>query len=290
MAKCTHAVATFVAAFAVACGSGSPPGSPSGAAARPPLTLKVMTFNIQHGIDGNGRYNLQNAPAVIARVQPDIVGLQEVTRNHPFYQCDDQPAKIASTLQSMTGQLWSVSYQQEWFTPDVSCQQSGRGDGRETEGLVLLTRRAMTPTTMTALVDSRIGLETTLADAYALPFVVTHLTSGSTAGSTRAEQVMQLTGWVSRFGDPQIVIGDFNAAPGSAELQPMAAYRDAWQDAVTAGRATGNANSHGTSRIDYVFFRGASLTLTAVDVVDTTSLVGVQASDHSPVVATFTVR
>jgi endonuclease/exonuclease/phosphatase family metal-dependent hydrolase len=285
--------ATFVALITAACGGGSSPNAPSAAAStRAPITVKVMTFNIQHGIDGNGRYNLQNAASVIARAQPDIVGLQEVTRNHPSYQCDDQPAKIASAVEAATGQRWSVSYQQEWFTPDVSCQQSGRGDGRETEGLVLLTRRSMTPATMTALVDSRIGMQASLVDAYGLPIIVTHLTSGSGSGATRAQQISQLTGWANSFGEPRVLVGDFNAAPGSAELQPMmAAYHDAWTDASTSGRATGNANSHGSSRIDYVFFRpGAGLTLNSVDVIDTTPIVGVQASDHSPVVATFTVR
>jgi endonuclease/exonuclease/phosphatase family metal-dependent hydrolase len=38
-----------------------------------------MTFNIQHGIDGTNRYNLQRAIDTIARVQPDIVGWQDVT-------------------------------------------------------------------------------------------------------------------------------------------------------------------------------------------------------------------
>jgi endonuclease/exonuclease/phosphatase family metal-dependent hydrolase len=275
----------------VACG-GAPVSPASTSTGRPPLTIRVMTFNIQHGIDGNGRYNLQNAPAVIAAVQPDIVGLQEVTRNHPFYQCDDQPAKIAAAVEQLSGQHWNVTYQQEWFTPDVSCQQSGRGDGRETEGLVLLTKRSMTAAVMTALVDSRIGLEAALSDAYALPIVVTHLTSDATGAAMRSQQVMQLTTWASRFGDPLVLMGDFNAAPGAPELQPIAAaYHDAWQDAQASGRASGNAFSHGSSRIDYVFFRpGTALTLTTVDVIDTSAIVGVQASDHSPVVATFTIR
>src|SRR5581483_3311410 len=108
--------------------------------------------------------------------------------------CDDQPAKIAATLQSMTGQAWSVSYEQEWFTPDVSCQQSGRGDGRETEGLVVLSKRAIGPAKMTPLVDSRIGVQTALSDAYNVALVVTHLTSGTSSGATRAQQVSQLTG------------------------------------------------------------------------------------------------
>jgi len=124
-----------VAASVVAAGCGGSPVGPAvagaGAAAaanggRAPIVLKVMTFNIQHGIDGNGRYNLQRAIDVIARVQPDIVGLQEVTRNHPSYACDDQPARIASGLLSATGQTWAVTYQQEWFTPDTSCQASAR--------------------------------------------------------------------------------------------------------------------------------------------------------------------
>ena len=68
-----------------------------------PVGWKVMTFNIQHGIDRSHKYNLQRAIDTIARVQPDLVGLQEVTRNHPYYNCDDQPARIAEGLKAATG-------------------------------------------------------------------------------------------------------------------------------------------------------------------------------------------
>src|SRR4051794_31923257 len=86
-------LATVAAVLTAACGGSSAAPTPGSSAAsnRAPVTIKVMTFNIQHGIDGSGRYNLQRAIDVVARVQPDIVGLQEVTRNHPFYSCDDQP-------------------------------------------------------------------------------------------------------------------------------------------------------------------------------------------------------
>jgi endonuclease/exonuclease/phosphatase family metal-dependent hydrolase len=251
-----------------------------------------MTFNIQHGIDGTSRYNLQSAINAIARAQPDIVGLQEVTRNHPFYACDDQPARIASGVSAATGQVWDVRYQQEWFTPDVSCQQTGRGDGPETEGLALLTRRGMTTASSTALPDSRIGLEVAVRDAYGLPIVVTHLTSGGTAGATRRQQIDKLLAWAQGFGQPVVLMGDFNVAPEGAELQPvLAAFHDAWVDALRAGRASGNPNSHGANRIDYVFFApGTSLAVDSAEVVNTIALVGVAASDHEPVVASFTVR
>ncbi len=113
--------------------------APRDGTAQSPATLKVMTFNIQHGIDGTHKYNLQRAIETIARVQPDLVGLQEVTRNHPFYACDDQPARIAEGLKAATGRAWSVVYEQEWFTPNVECQQAGKGDGKETEGLAFLS-------------------------------------------------------------------------------------------------------------------------------------------------------
>ena len=49
-----------------------------------PAGLKVMTFNIQHGIDGSLSYNLQRAIDAIAKIQPDLVALQEVPQNHPY--------------------------------------------------------------------------------------------------------------------------------------------------------------------------------------------------------------
>jgi len=256
------------------------------------VPLKVMTFNIQHGIDGTSRYNLQSAIAAIARAQPDIVGLQEVTRNHPFYGCDDQPARLASGVTAATGQAWDVRYQQEWFTPDVSCQQTGRGDGPETEGLAFLTRRGMTSASTTPLPDSRIGLQVAVRDAYGLPVVVTHLTSGGSASGTRRQQIDKLLAWAQSFGQPVVIMGDFNVGPDAAEMQPVfAGFDDGWTGALRAGRATGNANSHGSLRVDYIFFApGPSLSLDAAEVVNTIALIGVAASDHEPVVASFTVR
>ena len=86
-------------------------------------------------------------------------------------------------------------------------------------------------------------------------------------------------------------MGDFNVNPQGPELQPLnASYHDAWNDATQIGRATGPAASKGTSRVDYLFYlSGPALTVQSAEVVDT-AVAGIQASDHQPVVATFTVR
>jgi endonuclease/exonuclease/phosphatase family metal-dependent hydrolase len=250
-----------------------------------------MTFNIQHGIDGTNRYNPQRAIDTIARLQPDVVGLQEVTRNHPYYNCDDQPAMIASGLRAATGRTWDVVYEQEWFTPDVSCQKSGRGTGPETEGLAILTRRSMSSPAMTPLPDSRIGLQVAMRDAYGLPIVVTHLTSGAAKLGARTQQIERLFGWSRGFGEPLVVMGDFNTGPQAPELQPfLSSFRDAWVEAQGSGRAIGNMTQRST-RIDYIFYLpGNSMTLESAEFVDTAALIGVIASDHQPVVATFTIR
>jgi endonuclease/exonuclease/phosphatase family metal-dependent hydrolase len=277
-------------AILASCG-GSSPGSPSTASAAAPVRLKVMTFNVQHGIDGTDRYNLQRAIDTIAAVRPDIVGLEEMTRNHPFYNCDDQPDRIVKGLRAATGESWSIEYRQEWFTPDVSCRNSGRGDGPETEGLALLTRRAMGTVSMTTLPDTRIGLAITLPDAYRLPVVVTHLSGGDQLRATRGQQVNALAGWVAGLGEPRILVGDFNAYDTDGEMQPLvSSYHDAFVDAQRMGRATGGPPTHNSVRIDFIFYRpGTTLTLESAEVIETRPLIGVEASDHKPVVATFVI-
>jgi len=290
-------IAASAAVILAGCGGGggqtaNPIGASAASPSRTPVQLKVMTFNIQHGIDGTNKYNLQRAIDTIARVRPDIVGLQEVTRNHPSYACDDQPARIASGVQAATGQRWDVAYEQEWFTPDVSCQASGRGSGPETEGLVLLTRRSMATPSMMTLPDSRIGYATSVNDAYRLPFAVTHLSSGAAKAAARSQQIDRLLGWFGGFGEPRVLVGDFNAALDAPEMRPVTSvYRDAWAEAERLGRAIGTPFGHRSTRIDYIFFLpGAGVTLDSAEFIETTALIGVEASDHKPFVATFTVR
>jgi endonuclease/exonuclease/phosphatase family metal-dependent hydrolase len=253
----------------------------------------VMTFNVQHGMTARGKYNLQRAIDVIAKLSPDVVGLQETTRNHPQYGCDDQPKRIADGVTQVTGRKWRHVYQQEWFTPDVSCRDRGAGDGRETEGLTVLSPHAIENVTHTDLWNTRIGLAVRIRDAGNIPIVVTHLASGAKGMEDRHKQVGPLLAWAQGLGSPRILIGDFNMAANAEELQPvLKGYKDAWSEALTAGTARGVMNGSTrvgkNGRIDYVFFTpDRTLTLDWVEVVDSARLIGEAASDHQPVVAHF---
>jgi endonuclease/exonuclease/phosphatase family metal-dependent hydrolase len=252
--------------------------------------LKVMTFNIQHGIDGSHKYNLQRAIDTIAKVQPDVVGLQEVTRNHPYYNCDDQPARIAEGLKAATGRTWSVVYEQEWFTPNVECQKNGKGDGKETEGLAFLSPAALADSSSTRLPSSRIALTVRLSSAGGLPITVTHLANGKDNGPARAKEVEALIKWTEKLGPVQLLIGDFNLRPDEMELQPLlTSFRDAWSSGVQNGAANGTGATHSNGRIDFIFHRGNGVGVASIEAIETGSWFGASASDHRPLVATVQV-
>ena len=121
------AFACLLAAMALACGSSGSgaPTSPTGSAAMAAPSvgqLRIATFNIQHGLNNDGIYDLQWAIRTIAALNPDIVGVQELTRNHPSYNCDDQPARIAQGLTASTGRSWSYIYKAEWTTQVNDCK------------------------------------------------------------------------------------------------------------------------------------------------------------------------
>jgi endonuclease/exonuclease/phosphatase family metal-dependent hydrolase len=253
-----------------------------------------MTFNIQHGIDGGERYRPQTAIDTIARVNPDLVALQEITRNHPSYNCDDQPAAIANGLSAQTGKRWTAIYKEQWFTPDRSCQQSGRGDAAETEGLAFLAAESLGSPSFVALWNGGLGLATRTASFADIPIVGTHLAAQASGASDRMRQMSALLPWVETLGAPRVLVGDFNALAQSPELQStFATYSDAWADALRAGTARGRLDgvTHKFDRIDFIFYTPSPrLQLQWAETVDTVALVGREASDHRPVVASFAVR
>jgi endonuclease/exonuclease/phosphatase family metal-dependent hydrolase len=259
-----------------------------------PPGIKVMTFNIQHGIDGSQRYNLQTAIDTIARINPDIVAVVELTRNHPYYNCDDQPKAIADGVSRATGRKWTWVYQRQWFTPSMECADSGRGDGKETEGLGFLAPEPLEPPAFIELWNSGLGLTARTSRLPGVPITVTHLTAQVANASSRAKQLGKLLPWLDAQGAPRILLGDLNAWPEDPELRPIqTVYRDAWADAVAAGTARGRLDgiTHKKHRIDYIFYvPGGRLELLWAETVDTVPLIGKEASDHWPLVAGFRIK
>jgi endonuclease/exonuclease/phosphatase family metal-dependent hydrolase len=254
---------------------GTTAAAPSGSSG---TTLKVMDWNIHHGLDTSGANNLDRVATWIAKVNPHVVSLNEVELKNGYNGNADEPAVLKSLLQSKTGVTWYSCFAQ-------------RTGGTTGQGNLLLSRVYISSCHKYLLSGDRSAANATITvNGRTINVFSTHLDDSS--ASMRTTEISQLKSWASGIAEQRVIMGDFNAWPGATEIQGMtSAYYDSWAQAKSEGTAiwySGNeAGNTRNSRIDYIWrSKGASnLVLTASQVYDTGSV-----SDHRPVSATFTVK
>ena len=255
-------------------------------------TFRVATWNIHKGADRRGHYHLDRTIEAIARFDVDLVGVQEAMRNQLESECDDQAALMADGLRRRTGRPWTHVSVTAWISEKRYCQERGRGDGVETEGLAFFAVEPIVASTFVRLPEGRVAVDVRLASMPGVPIVVTHLAPNRVNQALRERQLGALLQWAEGRG-PGVLMGDFNAEPSASELGPvLARYRDAWVAAAARGAArgiqSGSTRPNRVSRIDYVLYAPAmDFALESVEVIDTATLGLGEVSDHNPVVATF---
>jgi endonuclease/exonuclease/phosphatase family metal-dependent hydrolase len=250
-------------------------------------TLKVMTYNTHHGVGTDGVYNLDRVATAIANQRPDVVSLNEVMYNSGYGNGENQPETYKRLLQQKTGQTWYYVY--------------ARMDGNWTStswavGNQLLSRFPLSTTTKHYLTyDRAVAHGTIIVNGRTVNLFSTHLDAGST--SCRLTQEGQLLNIASAWAESRIIMGDFNARPGSSEIAKMTStYYDTWAQGLSSGIASAPTGSlgytMGLSRLDFIFRsrNASSLALTSVKVVNTAGSYGVKPSDHDPLMATFSIR
>jgi endonuclease/exonuclease/phosphatase family metal-dependent hydrolase len=244
-------------------------------------TLKVMSYNTHHGVGSDGRYDLSRIADVIKNQNVDVVALQEVMFNSGFGNGENQPETYKRLMQQKTGRTWYYVYAR---------MDGNWGSTSWAVGNMLLSRLPFSTTSRYALSYERsVAHGKVFVGGRGVNLFSTHLDAGSS--SSRATQINQLKYYASTFGESRVVLGDFNARPGSSEYSLMVGnYQDAWADGVAAGVASSPSGSlgytMGTSRIDFIFeSRGAStLALARVAVISSS------ASDHRALVATYRIQ
>jgi endonuclease/exonuclease/phosphatase family metal-dependent hydrolase len=257
-------------------------------------TFRVATFNIHKGADIGGHYDLERTIDAIRHLDAHLVGVQEVMRNHMDTGCEDQPARITEGLRRRTGRAWTYAYVPSWITERRECQDDGRGDGVETEGVAFFAAERIAESGWVRLSEGRVGLAVRLVSMPHVPVIVTHLAANRENQPDRVRELGVLLPWAERLG-PGLLVGDLNAQPDAEELVPVFdRYRDAWIDGLEDGRAAGVLSGstrpgRRVSRIDYVLYAPLTgLALESVEILDTTTVPELgDVSDHHPVVATF---
>ena len=258
----------------VACASAT--GAIRSPAARsvPGTTLRVMTYNIHAG-----HGDIDRTAATIRALSPDIVGLEEVdvhwAERSGFV---DQAGRLSQSLGM------PVRFAHIYELPGASVDAPKREFG-----VALLSRYPIvtwendTITRLSTQAENPVplrmpGLLAATIDVHGTPVrvFVTHLDYRKDP-SVRRTQVTEMLARIGAVDSPTLLLGDMNASPDAAELQPLfARMHDSWL--TTAGPGFTYPADTPTERIDYVLVSPNGKVDTAfVPVVPA-------ASDHRPVV------
>lgn len=239
------------------------------AAAAPPATVRVLTYNVHHGEGTDGKIDLPRIAAVIKAADPDLVALQEVDNKCRRSGGVDQTAELAR----LTGLHGRFARQIDY-------------DGGE-YGQAILSRAPTDAPTVHWLPGRPTDRERRIAAAVRatvrgadLTFASTHLHHRDP--KLRTEQAAKLDELFGKLGRPVILAGDFNATP---DEEPLKLLSKNWTVAPAGRPSPTYPAVEPKKQLDYVL----ALQSGRVRVAEVTVIEEKLASDHRPVLAVLEV-
>jgi endonuclease/exonuclease/phosphatase family metal-dependent hydrolase len=183
-------------------------------AAAPGESIRAITFNLHNGFDEQGRFALDGMLDRLAREEPDVLALQEVSRGWVVNGSTDL-YELARARLGLHG-VYGPSVSTDWgnavfsrFAPDSVRR-------------IPLPPRDLPLPRQATVVDLPAG-----PAGVAVRVIATHLHHVEEGDAVRSEQARSL----AALGAPRgaILLGDFNALPSSEPLAVLGAA--GWQDA-----------------------------------------------------------
>ncbi|HZQ47167.1 MAG TPA: endonuclease/exonuclease/phosphatase family protein [Verrucomicrobiae bacterium] len=236
-------------------------------------TLRVMTFNIQHGAGADNKIDLLRTAEAIKREKPDIVALQEVDRGVARTNHRNLPLE----LQAMTGMP-------VYFTNNFHFQGGEYGNAVLTRFPILMQTNTYYKMIRT---NEQRGIIQMILDVHGrkLLFMTTHI-DYRPDNKERLMNVAQIKEITKQYpGLPVILCGDFNETPkGRVYGEMKKSFADAWQ---IAGEGEGLTfpSPKPIRRIDYIWVSADKSVEPLVTWVPDT-----KASDHRPLVAELRLK
>ena len=248
-------------------------------AAPPPVTLRVLSFNIHTGIGSDGVLDLSRTAAAIRDTGADVVALQEVDVHwHARSDFRDQARDLADMLRMRV--FFAPIYDLDPLTPGAPRRQYGvavlsRFPVPHTENHEITRLSTQDPEPVPKPTP---GFAEAVVLVRGLPVHVysTHLDYRADP-AVREMQVADALRILSEDPGPQVLLGDFNAPHEAPELAPL------WTVLTDAAPDGGTYPAEApTKRIDFV-------TVSDGVQVRSASTPETLASDHRPVFAELAV-
>jgi endonuclease/exonuclease/phosphatase family metal-dependent hydrolase len=201
--------------------SSSTTTSPSGS------TLRVLHWNIHHGVGTDGVYDLDRIATWIVKTKPEVVSLNEVER-FTSWGNEDQPKRFADLLKAKTGKTWYYHF-------------ASRSGADKAQGNLWLSLYPIEATGSLLLSHNRSVAQIRITvNGRTVNLFSTHLDADSS--SRRATQMEELKKWAAGFPEQRIVAGDFNTWPSAGEIARMTGThfdvaRLIWNDLLSSPRS-----------------------------------------------------
>lgn len=239
------------------------------------VKLRTMSYNIHHGVGMDDLLDLNRIADVIAKADPDIVGLQEVDKHYSGRSnWEDQGKYLAEKLDMHYAYGVNLNYEPVSQSPEKAHRQYGTA---------ILSKYPIVANENYHLDSSgkeqRGLLKTTIqVDGVQVHFYTTHLGLTPEERTLQVQQVMQL---VSQQKEPSIIVGDFNAWSLSKAMKPI--LSEYWDAFAKKSFANTSNSKFPYQRIDYILAKADRVQFSSQKVLRT------KASDHLPIVANITL-
>lgn len=228
--------------------------------------VRVMTYNLHNGINPQGQLDLEAIAQAIEAQNPDVIGLQEVSRGwvingstdmlHWLTQRLDMPYVWSST----EGETWGIAILSRYPLTNAANFTLPPDD-------LLLHRGVLSA-------DVAVGTDNPL---YIMNTHYHHITEDSDIRVQQSEALLEL--WAER--GYTILMGDLNASPDAPEMQLIqeAGFIEGVSEAgITPGYTYSSIDPY--TQLDYIWYTGD------IDVSEL-NISEAQASDHLGIAATF---
>jgi endonuclease/exonuclease/phosphatase family metal-dependent hydrolase len=251
-------------------------GGPVVASDSQPLVVRVLTYNIHHAEDVNGKLNLERIAEVIRESKADVVALQEVDRHVPRSGKVDQLAELAKVL-GMHG----------IFGRNIDLDGGEYGNAVLSRWPISDWQNHLLPNVRSGEQRGVLEADIQLPGSRQLKLLATHF-------DHRADETerLQSAAFVNERQEERsrrnaaytvILAGDINARPESETLQVLL---ERWQmtDATLAPTIPSAEPKH---KIDYIFIERETATIRVLEAVVVDEPI---ASDHRPLLSVLEIN
>lgn len=227
-----------------------------------PLELRVLSYNVKHGLGMDGRLDLTRTAELIRRLEPDLVVLQEIDNGVERSGGTDQMA----VLSELTGLQAAFGA----FMP----YQGGQ------YGMGLMSRLPIVETENHRLPEgaeprSALAARVRLPGGGELVLCNVHLYASQ---EQRLAQARELASIYEDLEDPMVLAGDFNSEPGSVVMELVEEH---WTQTDKGLDRLTFPSDRPEREIDFLLFRPRGrFEVVSVDVLDEPLV-----SDHRPLLA-----